>query len=410
MRRLIIILILTNLSPGNALFAQENSFHYYDSLTFALYESGDFNGVLTSGKEALKSGFDYYYLRMRMGISCYELHRYGAATSHFKHALRMNYNATVLEYLYYSYLNSGQAEQARLLLCQHKDMLSYLDVDCSRVVSGLYLEGGVKYSNEVVREIGDISFFHAGISHNIGSRLDLYHGYSHIIQQFYNYEWVDSSTGGSGNGNGPGGPSNPDDSVEVASEYRVIQNEYFASLTFNPGKGLLIIPAYHFQAVSGMDDNYAFSVRVVKTIQPLSLRISYGKSHINLQDQAQYSAGITCYPLNNQDLYFLGDYTLHRQQENSSFYYSKLGVRVLHSAWIEGFYGWGDMYNFTDFNGFYVYNLPDVITSRMGGALMIALKQRHALNIGYVLENKESVLTGLNYRHSGFYLSLNFLL
>ena len=108
MQRLIIIILFFSFFAS--VKAQDRTdFFYYDSLTYKQYEDGRWKDLAKSGKEALSMGYDYYYMRMRIGISYYERKSYINAIRHFKKALGFNNNDQIAtEYIYYSYLFSGK--------------------------------------------------------------------------------------------------------------------------------------------------------------------------------------------------------------------------------------------------------------------------------------------------------------
>jgi hypothetical protein len=87
----------------------KKSFLYYDSLTYAMYEQSDWRSLTGEGRKALNQGYDYYYMRMRVGISLYERRQYLYAISHFRKALEFSEGDPVAtSYLYYSWLFSGE--------------------------------------------------------------------------------------------------------------------------------------------------------------------------------------------------------------------------------------------------------------------------------------------------------------
>lgn len=109
MRRLIQLLLFV---PVFA-YGQGPTYRQADSISYARFLARDFNGVKTIVQEALENGIDFYYLRMRAGITGYEKHRYEYAIPHFEKAHEMFPSDTVaLEYLYFSYLFAGREERA----------------------------------------------------------------------------------------------------------------------------------------------------------------------------------------------------------------------------------------------------------------------------------------------------------
>ena len=63
------------------------NFKTVDSLSYDLYEKGEWKALIRFGKNAINQGFDYYYLRMRIGIAYYESEKYLLALEHFRKSL-----------------------------------------------------------------------------------------------------------------------------------------------------------------------------------------------------------------------------------------------------------------------------------------------------------------------------------
>jgi len=117
MRRVILITVMF-LFSGMLLHAQDKKgFAWYDKITYEAYLKGDWKEVITTGKEALREGIDYYYLRMRLGIACFSRKKYQQAIPHFRKALEYSKGDVVaLRYLYYSYLYSGRDADRHALM------------------------------------------------------------------------------------------------------------------------------------------------------------------------------------------------------------------------------------------------------------------------------------------------------
>jgi len=93
------------------------SFRYADSLTYTLYTEKHWNDLIKEGNRSLRDGYDYYYMRMRIGIAYYEKHNYVMSAIQFRKALVFNENDQIaLEYLFYSYYLSGRTPLAWTLM------------------------------------------------------------------------------------------------------------------------------------------------------------------------------------------------------------------------------------------------------------------------------------------------------
>jgi len=102
----VLFLIIRNFSIA------QHTFSYYDSLTYRLYNENKWDSVIYFGQKSVNEGFDYYYLRMRIGIAHYSTKQYSQSIEHFLKAKEFNSNEIVNEYIYYSYLLSGQLREA----------------------------------------------------------------------------------------------------------------------------------------------------------------------------------------------------------------------------------------------------------------------------------------------------------
>ncbi len=109
-----IIAIIGFLLFGNYLFGQPiGNFATLDQKSYQLYLEGNHKELNKLGKQMIKNGTDYYYLRMRLGISAFNRQRYSTAIEHFKKALAFNSSDTLAhEYIFFGYIYSGRNADA----------------------------------------------------------------------------------------------------------------------------------------------------------------------------------------------------------------------------------------------------------------------------------------------------------
>lgn len=108
----IVLFVLLFVIGGMTLKAQHLSFREADSLSYQYYLAGKWDEVLNTGNQAIASGNDYFYLRMRMGIAAFEKENYVLAGRQFREALR--YNPYDLDA--YKYLVAGRLQRNQLSL------------------------------------------------------------------------------------------------------------------------------------------------------------------------------------------------------------------------------------------------------------------------------------------------------
>ena len=84
-----------------------------DAQTYSQWQKKDWDGLIATGKQALKADIDFYYLRVRLGIAYYEKKNDHMALHHVEKAYKLQSNESYLkEYLYYSYLFAGREADA----------------------------------------------------------------------------------------------------------------------------------------------------------------------------------------------------------------------------------------------------------------------------------------------------------
>ena len=207
-----LILVFSLSSLGS--FAQsKESFAWYDKLTYELYLNQNWDKLIEQGNKALNAGYDYFYLRMRIGIANYNKGYYRASIPHFSKALSYNNSDPLtLEYLFYAYRFSGRLIDANLLYQKYEDQLKARDVNkMSGFITGIYSEGGLKFISPKNENYGPLKYLHGGINQQFGGRLNLYQGYMRISQNNYDNSGAPTF-----------GPSNNDQAI---SKY--IQNDYY---------------------------------------------------------------------------------------------------------------------------------------------------------------------------------------
>ena len=375
-----------------------NDFNWYNQETYKLYEEQNWNELVKVGKEALDSGYDFFYLQLRIGIAYFEMESYRTAQKYFNKALSYNgSDPLTLEYLYYAYLFSGRKADAGILFQRHKEALAKRKVENPIFfLRSIYSEGGVKINSENDDNIGNINFFHLGLEHQLGSRLNVYHGYSGLTQKFT--ELIDST----GSGNKP-----------FQNIYKYSQDEYYVKGAIAIARGLQIFPSYHYQSINGIDEkfgNYAYHIGFRQSLGKFDLFTGYGNSNINHNDQTQWTVGLTFYPSGNLNLYLQSNYTYHQENgaEANAIFYEKLGLKVGRRMWLEVHATLGTIRNNQEMEGFYVQNLPDKMTSRFGAYAIFPVDNHFKILSGFTIENRETLEEFSEYQNYVGFVSIQY--
>ena len=367
---------------------QQKDFTWYNQKTYDLYMQNNWDDLIPLARESIDQGFDFYYMRMRLGIAYFMKKRYIPAIRQFRKALEFNSGSKdAIYYLHYSYLYLGRPKEA----------YSFYNInhEKSKFFSALYFEPGIKISNKKALT-RNTRYVFLGLTHEFGHRVSLFHGYQRLGADFAEIVIY------------PGPGNRP---VYMESIYTISQNEYYASLNILIARGLYLTPAYHFQGVKladGTGINNVFSIRADQWAGRVRIFAGAYFSEINERQQSQYEGGLTWYPMGNESFYLHGQATWHEDNgEGNMIYQGKLGGGISPTTWLEGSFSYGDMINFSEMNSMVVYNQLDVIKYRYGLKLTQLIAGKHFLYLTYLHENKEEFETGVPFAHNNLILGFN---
>lgn len=161
-----------------------------DQKTLHHYYQKEWKPLIQLGNRALKSDIDFKYLRYRMGIAHYELGHYNQALLHFELVAKESLiDTTLQEYLYYSYLLSGRAADARLYAASMEEHLQKkIGFQKNRFLNDVIINVGAKFSNRT-DSVGHMPFVSIGMSHQFGERFKYTHEFSFLTQNFMGLQY-----------------------------------------------------------------------------------------------------------------------------------------------------------------------------------------------------------------------------
>ena len=376
MHRLSVIILLTILTGLITMEARSQDFIRIDSATYAQYLAGDWKTLVRDGKEALRQGVDYYYLRMRLGIAQYELKNFRAATTHFIRALEFSADDPPAgEYLYYCHINTGQRDRAEMYRNNFKGKLA-VQLPPERIkfvksISGEYLYSSTFNDNYVDAAQETFADYTSGyqsltrdfhnaslaLSHSLSPGITLSHAYTWLGKTSFMYlhDGID---------------------VSVYDGLKVNQNQYYLSPSISTPTGLTIMPSVHILGISyqvissggngfgpwndvGLNTRRTNAVvgglRLTQAVGPLNITAGGNYSNLNDAEQVLLRGGLTWFPTGNLDLYF-GCF-MNAQFRNNGISSSAnmipeylIGAGIGSKVWVEVFGSHGDMFNYTEGN------------------------------------------------------------
>ena len=394
-----VVIILSLLLTGSA-FTQ--SFVKIDSATYAQYLAGDWSALIRDGKQAIRQDVDYYYLRMRLGIAFYEMKNYMTAAGHFKKALEFNQDDPVAqEYLYFSWLYSGQSERAGIYRESFSGKLSerfppekaaffeaisaeylYSSAQNDEMVNNAeaYFDGLISGYQELTRGYHNVNF---SIQHRIQPGITFSHAYTYLDKSNFMY-YHDGLA------------------VTTVDGQKVRQHQYYLSPSFTSVRGFTVSPSFHFlgigyqvigsggngfgpgSQVSMIDEKTSAIVVGLALLQaagPVNITLGGNYSKLNEEKQVLVRGGLTWFPQGNLDLY-LGAYmnTQAGITGNTTAYNMipeyLLGAGIASRVWIEVFGSHGDMINYMEGNGYIVYNGLDRMKHKISTNLVYPITKK----------------------------------
>ena len=386
-------------------------FNRINQETYRLYQESDWDSLVLKGREALRQGVDYYYLRMRIGIAWFNKKNYRTAARHFIRAMEMNQGDPVaLEYLYYSRLYAGQAGQAGAMRARFEGELAqklprergaffqsagaeylYETADHNRPLSnpdGLYaLPAG---SQPVTLHFSNVNLT---LENGLAPGISLIHSYNYLSK--YNHFYLNDGLG----------------TYYDLSEQHMFQHQYYLSPHFTLPSGFTFMPMVHLISVSyqtilstgggGMGGGYmgggtstlgyltdldlAGGLTMVKGWGPVDIALGGSYAGLNRARQLQGRIGLTWYPLGNLNLYagaaldaqreWFGEEVVHRWIPDL-----KLGVAIAEKVWLEAEAALGEMHNYLANNGSIVFNgYSEVIDRKAKLTLMVPITKKGSL-------------------------------
>ena len=421
---LLITICALSFSTAKGETGPNTSFQYFDSITYQQYLSGNWNDLIHNGKQALCLGYDYKYLRLRIGFAYFFKENYRNAAEHFNKALHFDSSDTTAAY----YFNlscklagrSGEIFQLKGAAKVYR-FLDYIYADAGIMVPGTVNDSAVlpdtsTYYKELINPVSR-SFQSFGVNLRPLPNLSVFMSFSKIAladKKSFGYLTQDAEL---------------DTIVESIYEsdyyysfpikmnyaeqgFNNRQLSYYLGLTYYPVTGLKITPSVHYlhihakrvfaeQTIQQKTDTawynkfdntwhtfnynaYDYSITMSDTsyydhVFSLSMAKDFGKfafelkgSHSRILEKKifQIGATISWFPMGNTNLYTSSSLVYLNDQSNGSTVFEQIiGGRIYKKGWIEGFATVGELKNYNEKNAYLVYNLVYPLSLRAGATI-----------------------------------------
>ncbi|MDD3321325.1 MAG: hypothetical protein PHS59_07765 [Paludibacter sp.] len=357
-------------------YAQQNyTFATVDSLSYNYFVNGNWNELINISKEAEHQKIDFKYLQQRVGYAYFMKKDYYKAIKHYTKSLIFDKTDEISHlYLYYSALNIGDESMARY----HFSLLSLklqesLDTKKFSLISAIDLEYNYKINNSELRT--NPNYTRIGVNSSLGYRLNLYQTLSRYNQTT--------------------------DYVDITQ-----QDEYFGSLSYSLFDRTNINFGYHYvnTKITTDPDSYLYPGKVLygklsQRINRFDIGINASVFNSDLANASQLGIEIGYVIPSKVNLYLKSSiynvksttYDLEdidTVSTNSIIFSQKIGLFALKNIWLEASLTLGNLNNFVDTNGMYLYNSTDPTTFRTGTSVFWYLNKHLIIYSNYTFDHK----------------------
>jgi len=459
MGRIGILITLLFYCSLNLFSQQEYDYRKIDSITYKAYLTGAYDTLISTGKKAIKSDIDYYYLRQRIGIAYFKKNNFRAASRQFEAAAQFNPENTITQnYLYYSFLYSGQFPEASYFADKlNANMREMSGIPKQGVFRSVVIETGPEFSdNFKVNEFGRLPggqelqyqdlygnryYTSLGLSLQLSPRLNLNAAFKNLIidkktsiqyaryspDSIVQHEWGFSKYF----------PEKP--GIESSEyDYRLVQNSAYLRSGLYLGKGWSVAPAIHYihfntkkvviqnnsrsvqdtayyiassdsvsyfqyelidlqlSAQDYRDDLFVISLGINKRVSVFDLGMFGSWSNMYGRSQYQYGIKVAYFPLGNLWLYGItGVKGLTDKGDTRIIVDQMVGGRLTGFLWAEAFGAFGNLKGTNESDAFLVYNITDDINLKAGMNLIFVISPKVRLTLRYQYLQK----TGFRYTY-----------
>lgn len=384
-----------------------------EKISYDLYVAKSWENLSVFCDRAIGDGFDYYYMRMRAGISWYERGRYRKAIGHFKAALAFNSgDESANEYLYYSYIYAGEYEEARRLTKSFdSSFAARLGTKEFPAISAIMPEGGVKVTSNSLFQ--PASYASVGLSHYVERRLSMFHAatfYGQNESRFNTkqYQYYLRATVPFNNG------------FKLMAGFHYCYNvvTYTSSAISKitqvqlppppgyppppPGQGKYINDTtFTTSSTQQFINTFIGALTLMKQSSYFDVFAGATMASIDTVVHSQVNAGLMVYPLGNNKLSFGATAYYHSNDYFRRSYLAlvpSLNIAPTGKTMISLSYLTNSGYNTFEQTGYLLNNSPDLSTSRLSASFSYQVSKKIQLYALYCYEAKRD-----NYRNFNYY-------
>ena len=356
--------------------AQNKPFAAADSTTDSLMTAANWKAVVAKGNYYIANGADYTGLRLKIGYAQFMLGDFSEAIKDYTVVLKNNpNNQTARYYLYlcYKYLDNEALAGAQLAKLD-SNSVKLLHAGRNGLVS-IGLESSFKIADDPYR--GNASYTQFDISNRLFSKLQVFEAVSYFGQYIYDFhdrKWRQNIDR---------------------------QSDYFLKLSYPLFDKVTLIGGWHYLYTDYETDKYhsnLFTGGLNYATPYFNLQGDVDAGHLMADNVTQYNGRVFVNPLGNLNLYFISGVSyLHENASYNFIFAETAGFKVLNGLWLESSATFGNLDDYIEADGLYIYNTFDATKLKLAETGYIELNEHLMLHLSYTYEKKQDDVQKINY-------------
>jgi hypothetical protein len=395
------LFILLIVVYANSIKAQQITYGYIDSLSYAQYNLGEWDKLLQTAIIAKKVNISFPFLNMRCGYAALMKGNHSLSLKHYSQAIA--HNSFNQDALYYIALNNnllGRRDAASFISKNlNNESKKTLAINHKKLIEVIDIETSVKPTNTEVRKPGQ--YYRLAVTNRLNYRWKIYNSLITYRQIFIANDTIYAGAG------------NRRPQVTFRN-FLVHDYQYYVKSEVFLNQKISLINAFNYTHT--IFDNNTFSSSIfncgVKLSQPYAdykLEINVGPLLDSLLTQVAFSS--TYYPYGNLNFYGNTRVSYQKRTNLSQFNYSQmLGFKLRKKVWLETQVVLGQIKNLIDNEALYIYDALDAGNYRIGASLLFPVTPKFTLLTNYYFEQKQLYLQNTNYNLHSFTLGISWKL
>lgn len=369
-------------------------FKTLDQRTYDYYIKGDYTNLRKTADTLLAGGIDYYFLRIRLGITAFNNKLYSSASKNLGRALKFNSLDTISqEYIYYCYILSGREADANLYLLSlqgskvqsleaiKKPGLKSVFAGCGGSASDVFLYTQNNMNYETIR---NTFFLNAGIESYLLKRFKATIVYTNLRKNGTRYSPL----------------------YTAGKDLNFMQNQVYGKLAVNffPGWEVsgfgqlaffsenvpLMMPPYESLTKQARTE-FTAGGGVAKNGWKVRTGINFSMSNFSESIQERGEAYLTFLPSGNLNFYLTSGGMIQSDTHWGNTYQvnEELGFKLFRYVWLESGIIFGNSFLYTRNQGYFMNNSYLIPQTTIYCNIIVSPGKRYMITLSpYYCENK----------------------